>query len=83
MEENIIIRTEKIRGIGEALKAKNILYISAFYGSGKTVLLDQTAAVGGEEKQAHKLRRVVNGLQHRRELGKPYERRQGFLPLGP
>ena len=46
MEENIIIRAEKIREIGEALKAKNILYISAFYGSGKTVLLDQTAARG-------------------------------------
>ncbi|MBO6302897.1 MAG: hypothetical protein J6N15_10715 [Ruminiclostridium sp.] len=49
MEENIIIRTEKIREIGEALKTKNILYISAFYGSGKTVLLDQTVAVAAEE----------------------------------
>ena len=26
-----------------------ILYISAFYGSGKTVLLDQTAVVAAEE----------------------------------
>ncbi len=49
MEENIILRAEKIREIGEALKTGNILYISAFYGSGKTVLLDQTAAAAVEE----------------------------------
>ncbi len=61
MEENIIIRTEKIREIGEALKAKNILYISAFYGSGKTVLLDQTAAVAEALTLArkYKLLRVI------------------------
>ena len=49
MEEHIIFRSKKIHEIEETLKTDRILYISAFYGSGKTVLLDQTAKAAADE----------------------------------
>ena len=49
MEEHIIVRAEKIHEIEEALKTNHILYISSFYGSGKTVLLNQTEAAARDE----------------------------------
>ena len=76
MEENIIIRTEKIRGIGEALKVKNILYISAFYGSGKTVLLDQTAARGMIEEAIE----ITDNMIDRLPRGAPRQLRENHTP---
>lgn len=46
--EHMIGRTEKVKQLREALKTTQIIYLSGFFSSGKTVLLDQLAHALGE-----------------------------------
>lgn len=42
-QEHIIGRTGRVRALKKLLREKRVLYLSAFFGAGKTVLLNQLA----------------------------------------